>query len=218
MKFVAMEYDLLHLCDALERSAGGATAAELQVFCYLGSLISIYAGEGTEDWLYQFSATPAGAPYSRALAGSLDGLRARGLVLDVPAGRPALSTIKRRSPAPTVLVLSDLGHEERRLLSRFPSCATRERFLEAAGATTLTQPLASVTDALSYEPGLRRALDRMSPTALLEDASLERVLEQFSVIHEELGADVSKARDLLVPVSIWLSFLSGYAEDVARAA
>lgn len=218
MEDVALEYDLLYLCAALERSAGGVTAAELQVFCYLAALVSIYAGESGERWLYQFSATPAGAPYSRALANRLDGLRARGLILDMPAARPGPGNVTRRWPAPTVLVLSELGHEEHRSLSRFPSCAARERFLEAAGAITLTQPLASVTDAMSYEPGLRRALDRLSPTALLEDASLDRVQHQFLVIDEALSASDACTQDLLVPVSIWLSFLSDCAEEGARAA
>jgi hypothetical protein len=226
MQGAALEFDLLHLCGALERSAGGVTAAELQAFCYLGALASLYAGQEAEQWLYQFNATPAGAPYSKALADTLDGLRARGLILDVPAvGRaaaPAAAVVPRRErqrwPTPTVLALSDRGREEYRELSRFASCAARARFLEAAGATTLTQPLASVTDALSYEPGLRRALERLTPTALLKDSSLHGALDQFAVLRDALGPNVAGEGDLLVPISIWLSFLSERAEAEASAA
>jgi hypothetical protein len=222
MTGAALEYDLLHLCAALERSAGGATAAELQVFCYLGALVAVYAGELAEEWPYQFSATPAGAPYSKALSDSLDELRARGSLLDVPAAfRPrgdGPAPPARRWPSPTVLVLSDLGHDERRALGRFPSCAARARFLEAAGACTLTQPLASVIDALSYEPGLRRALERPTPTALLEQTALEPAQHQFSVIRDALAESVAGDRDLLVGTSIWLSFLSEVAENDGVAA
>jgi hypothetical protein len=224
MQGAALEFDLLHLCGALEHSAGGAGAAELQAFCYLAALMSLYAGEEPTGWLYQFSATPAGAPYSKALADTLDGLRARGLILDVlaphAAGRATPHTMpepRRRWPTATVLVLSDRGVGEHDMLSRFASCRRRMRFLEAASASTLTQPLASVTDALSYEPGLRRALERMSPTALLEQSSLHYALNQFAVIRDALG-DTTAERDLLVPLSIWLRFLSELAEPRPKAA
>lgn len=222
-----MAYDALRTCRALGRAGAGTTAAELQVFAYLACLISIYDGHTAADWGYTFTATPAGSPYAKSLAETTDRLRARGLIVDRPAPRhrrpkaPVVeesSDSKRRWPAPTVLDLSSPGADELEALATLSSCRRRERFLEAATSAAQLMPLPSVTDAVTYEPNLRRALTRLAKTELLDEEGVATVKNQFEAIADALHEQPGQACDLLVPTAIWITFLSETADAERPAA
>ena len=191
-------YDALFIAEALSRFAGGAAAVELHLFSYLACLVSVYDGRGAEDWLYPFVATLAGAPFAEVLAQETDRLRAAGRLLD-------------EGP---LLVLSDDGRVELEVLSSFSSARAHAPYLEAACAAASLLPLPSVAHSVSQEPGLRRALSAEASRELLGDAELMLVDEQFGAISEALADRSGEHRDLLVPTTLWLSYLDASSRQL----
>jgi hypothetical protein len=224
---IVAAYDALRMCRALERAGTGATAAELQVFAYLACLISIYDRHAPAEWGYAFTATPAGSPYAKSLAETTDRLRARGLVVDRVAPRhrrPQAPVAEEQSVktgtgvAPIVLHISALGADELQALATLSSCRRRERFLEAATSAARLMPLPSVSDAVTYEPNLRRALSRLAMTELLDDEGVTTVQEQFEALADALREQPGQGTDLLVPTAIWITFLAETADAERPAA
>lgn len=219
-------YDALRMCRGLEQPGGGATAAEVQIFAYLACLMWVYDGRQASDWGYTFSATPAGSPYARDLAATTDRLRARGLIVDrlAPRYRPNAATAahsangRSRSPEPRVLGVSPVGASELAALATLQSCSLRERYLEAATSAARLMPLPAITDAVTYEPGLRQALRRTAKTELLDTDGVTVVREQFEVVIDALRTHENQGEDLLVPTVIWVGFLAETAETDRRAA
>jgi hypothetical protein len=82
------------------------------------------------------------------------------------------------------------------------------RYLDAASATALAIPLPAVADALSFEPGLRRALRFVKVRALLDEAGIALLEEQFAAVHAALADRGAAQEDLMVPAVVWLTYLS----------
>jgi hypothetical protein len=192
-------YDALFVTDALSRFADGAAAVELHLFSYLACLIAVYDGRGSQEWQYPFVSTPAGAPFAEVLAEEADRLRAAGRLLD----------------AGPLLVLSDLGKSELEALRSFPSAELRTRYLEVACSAATLLPLPTVAHAVSQEPGLRHALSAHAPRQLLGNAELMLVDEEFGAVTEALVERPGEHHDLLVPTTLWLSYLDATSRQVA---
>jgi hypothetical protein len=192
-------YDALFVTQALSRFAGGAAAVELHLFSYLACLVSVYDRKPADGWSYEFVATPAGAPFAEVLAQETDRLRAAGHLLD----------------AGPLLVLSEPGQAELPLLSDFTFIRERTPYLEAACAAASLLPLPTVANAVSQEPGLRHALSAEATRHLLGDAELILVDEQFGAVTEALAERSGERHDLLVPTTLWLSYLNASSRHVA---
>lgn len=202
MTIYTAAFDALAICRDLSRSAGGATASEVQVLAYLACLLSIYDGHDADRWGYSFAATPAGSPYARQLAQATDRIRAVGWLVD-------------RGP---VVVVSDTGAVEFDALAAFPSNRPRLRYLDAATAAATLLPLPAVADALAYEPQLRRALEYLGGLdELLDDEGLRLVRPHFAAVAEALEAASAGQGGLLVPAVVWLSYLAETGENAAIA-
>lgn len=186
-------FDALSIARALELTVHGSTAAELHVFAYLACLLAYYEGRSPDEWAYDFSSTPAGSPYADVLAQETDRLRAAGRIIVDAAG---------------VLALSSAGRSELKELRQLRSCSLRERFLEAACSVATLLPLPTVVDALAHDPQLQMALRHRSSRALMQPVGLALVDEQFSAIRLTLSQEVPSASDLLIPTSVWLTYLS----------
>lgn len=106
-----------------------------------------------------------------------------------------------------VLTLSERGAQELQSIRPLILNRRRERYLEAAAATALTMPLPAMSDALSYEPGLRGALRFMRTKALLDETGITLLEAQFEELGEALQGSAGKD-DLLVPSVVWLTFLA----------
>ena len=185
-------YDSLFVLDAIGFSANGATPGEVQVLSYLGCLMSVYDGQRAEQWGYSFTATRAGAPYADEIAMSLDQLVRGGFAsVDVP-----------------LIQISERGRNELRFASTLTLNERRRRFLDAATAAALAMPLPSVADALSFEPGLRRALRFVRTRALLDETGVGLLEEQFESLSETLGTELAATEDLMVPTVVWLTYLA----------
>jgi len=195
---VAAAFDALTVTGALQRSAHGAAVAELHIFAYLSCLIGVYDGSTPRAWQYDFTATPAGAPYAHVLDREIDRLRASGRLLDCG----------------DLLVLSHVGAEELEQLHSFPSLRARAPYVDAACATASLQPLPSVADAIAQEPQLQGALGLRGSRELLTDSGLLLLQRHFDVLKMALSEREGAPKDLLVPAAVWV----GYLAAVARTA
>lgn len=104
-------------------------------------------------------------------------------------------------------MLSVAGWAELELLGGFSSAEARTPYLESGCAAASLLPLPTVAHAVSQEPGLRHALSAKASRELLGDAELILVDEQFGAVTEALSERSGEHRDLLVPTTLWLSYL-----------
>lgn len=192
-------FDALFITDALSAFADGAGVVELHLFAYLACLISVYDGRDASSWGYPFVATPAGAPYADTLAAECDRLRATGLLID-------------HGP---LLRLGGQASDDLTFIRQFASARSRAPYLEAACAAATLLPLPSVTNAISQEPGLQQALGQHGSKELLNEAELMLVDAQFRAVNEALNEHSGSHSDLLVPTTLWLSYISAIARQVA---
>jgi hypothetical protein len=188
----AATFDALWLADALQRSVDGGSRAELHTLAYLGCLLAVFDGRAPAWWAYRFTATRAGAPFAQALSEGVDAAEQAGM-------------FRRRGH---VLRLTDRGRRELDVTAGWPLNARRVRYLDAASATALAIPLPSVADALSFEPGLRRALRFVKVRALLDEAGLALLEAQFAALESALAQQPRAEEDLMVPAVVWLTYLA----------
>jgi hypothetical protein len=192
-------FDALFITDALSAFADGAGIVELHLFAYLACLLSIYDGRDVSSWDYDFVATPAGAPYADALASECDRLRAMGLLVDHGL----------------LLRLGPQAHDDLTVIREFASARARIPYLDAACSAATLLPLPTVTNAISHEPGLQQALSQHGSKELLNQAELMLVDAQFRAVSEALTEHSGEHSDLLVPTTLWLSYINATAHTVA---
>lgn len=182
-------FDVLSVVTRMQPLVGGVLSSELHSFTYLACLLSLYAGRPAADWQYSYASTANGIPFSQDIEESSAFLRACGLL---------------GTDGPFISV-SDRGRRSYRLFASLSQNREREPFLEAACSSVLVLPVGAIHDALLNEPGLRQAVALSSSRTLLESPGLRLLYEHFNVIRKVLGP---QSRDLLVPASVWLSYLS----------
>ncbi len=183
-------FDVLRLTDQLMTASEGSSEGELHTLAYLSCLLAVFDGKQPGWWGYGFTATKAGTPFSVSLRQAVQHALRAGFV----------------SLCDRVLTLSEVGSQELQSISGLTLNSRRQRYLEAAAATALTMPLPAVSDALSYEPGLRGALRFMRTKALLDEAGMTLLEEQFEALGKVVEDSVED--DLLVPSVVWLTYLA----------
>lgn len=184
-------YDVLQIATQLTASADGMTEGELHTLAYLGCLLSVYDGHEASWWGYRFTATRAGAPFGYALSQALDLARDAGLL----------------AQGDSTWSISARGRTELEQLTPLVLNNRRLPYLAAAGGAALAMPLPSLASALSWEPGLRRALNFVLTRELLDETGLSLVLEQFEALGDALAGDTAGI-DLMVPAVVWLTYLA----------
>lgn len=183
-------FDALQLTDQLTATSEGVSEGELHTLAYLSCLLAVFDGRRPAWWGYGFTATRAGTPFAPPVRQAVNDA--------VRAGFLSLSD--------RILTLSELGSQELESIATLILNRRHGRYLEAAAATALTMPLPAVSDALSYEPGLRGALRFMRTKALLDEAGMTLLEAQFDALGDALYGSVKD--DLLVPSVVWLTYLA----------
>jgi hypothetical protein len=195
-------FDILALTGTVGGTLDGLTQGELQSLDYLACLMAVYDGHPPQWWGFGYSVTETGAPFAREPSAAVGGLvAARWLLRDGRVHR--LSTAGRTE----FDFESTLGPNQRRL-----------RYLRAASSAALSMPLPSISDALSHEPGLRRALSYLRRKQLLDETSLALLSEQFAALTDGLGRAPQDREDLMIPVVVWLTYLTQTGDPQRDAA
>lgn len=187
-------FDSLHVGLYLERVLRNFAEAEVHLFAYLGCLLSLYRKRPVSDWGYGFSGTRNGAPFSVELNESLATLKSAGML---------------RSEG-EFLRLTETGKAECQGLSDLSINQERLACLEGACGCLLTMPVGVVRNALFQEPMLKPAVRLNDARPLLEGPGLSLIYDQFSELSAAIGVNVS---DLMLPATVWLTYLSRTAPD-----
>lgn len=187
-------FDSLYVGRYLENALRNFAEAEVHLFAYLGCLLSLYRKQPVSDWGYGFSGTRNGAPFSVELNDSMAALRSAGMV-----------TTERE-----YLNLTEPGKLECDGLSQLSINHERIGCLEGACGCLLTMPVGVVRDALFQEPMLKPAVRLSDARPLLERPGLTLIYDQFSELSDAIGVHVS---DLLIPATVWLTYLSRTTPD-----
>jgi len=187
MANASASFDFLFVTGKLCARFGTGTFGEIHLFSYLACLLSLFRRQPVADWGYSFAGLDTGSPFSADLQAACRELELAGLVTD---------------NAGTITITTE-GRKELEFLSTLQHFGSRKSYLTAALESLLSFPVGMVRNALSMEPGLRPALKLGGTRPLLEEAGLAQLYEHFEALYGVLG----QAHDLLVPSSVWLTYL-----------
>jgi hypothetical protein len=180
-------FDSLYTGSILQRHFGNIARGEIHLFTYLACLLSIYSGHAADDWVYGYAGTKMGAPFSTELDSAIEDVLRNGM-----------------ATGNEFLEISRSGLHEVTELASMSFFSSRIIFLEAACCSVLALPVGIVRDALSHEPNLRPISRLGTSRRLLDRAGLDLLYEHFDALRTAVGA----VPDLLVPATVWLSFLA----------
>lgn len=182
-------FDALNIVATLDKPLGGATRMEIQRISFLSCLLSIYQARPVSDWGYRFANTGAGAPFSDQLNEAVSRLLGTA-ELEESGGR---------------IRITESGRKMHSMLANFDSLANRPACLEAAGASMLAVPRATMAEGLDQEPTVAASHLRSRATMLLEEPHLTMLHDHFRVLAEVIPPSQG---DLFSPSVLWLSYMS----------
>lgn len=189
-------FDVLELTSFLTRTRSGATEAELHALSYVACLLAVFDERDAGWWRYSFTTTEVGAPFSTAISDALEACTAAGTVARVN----------------DLVRIGERGERNLQVFRRQRSFAQRLEYVSTACRATLTMPLPMLTEAVTREPQLRSATTLKKAKHLLDVGGLDLLAPHFvglrAVMSETVGPD---STDLLVPLSVWLTYLSNVA-------
>jgi hypothetical protein len=180
-------FDFLFIAEELSVKLGSATVGEVHLFAYLGCLLSLFKGQPVSEWGYGFAGLEAGAPFSPDLQESCAELERAGFVKNTMSQ----------------MTVTEIGRQQIEILGDFATLGGRKPYLAAACASLLSFPVGMVRSAMSMEPGLRPVWNVGGMRPLLAITSLEQLHEHF----DSLIMAVGQTSDLLVPSTVWLTYL-----------
>lgn len=193
-------FDSLSVCIKLEKVLKDVAVAELHLFTYLASLLSLYRKQPIADWGYQHTNTKVGAPYSHEVQTAIPQLVLSGFLSYTKDG---------------FVVATIDGHEEYGFWVTLSQNRRRETFLEGACASVLALPVGIVRDAVLSEPELRSATAVDSTRTLLEGPGIELLYEQFAALNEAIGIEIES---LMTPSVVWLTYLARTSDKLVASA
>ena len=189
-------FDCLSIGLRIQTALGNVSSGEVHLFAYLACLLSVYEGSAASNWGYTFAGTHHGSPYGPELEDARQQMLALGLL----------------AQDNEYLTISDLGRQERDDLTGLSQNLRREKYLEAACSSLLTLPVGVIRSALSEDPMLKSSSSLRSTRTLFAGAGLELLYDHFRALSTAIGAGTV---DLLVPATVWLTYLSRATVDKA---
>jgi len=185
----AATFDVLAIHGHLRRSIGPISRSELHLFAYLGCLLSLYDRMPASEWRYPFAATQSGAPFSADLDSAFRDALLDGVIsVDV---NPELSQ------------LTTEGDEELADLSTLLTMKARDRYLEAACATSLMLPVSMAREAVGSDARIKSAATLQTTRALLTSDWYTDIHSQFDALRSAVG---DASIDLLAPAVVWVRY------------
>lgn len=182
-------FDCLQIASELGDSLNGVSRMDFQRLTYLSCLLSIYQAKPVADWGYKFANTGAGTPFSDELNNAVAFLAGTGQI-EERGGR---------------FVLTETGVALLKTFRKLSSNDGRSACLDAACASMLAVPLATMAQGLDHEPTVVASHQRSNSTMLLEEPHLRLLHEHFDVLSKVIPPHVA---DLFSPSVLWLSYVS----------
>lgn len=189
-------FDILFLLKNMKIKYKELSFYEISVLLYLSKLLSIYDGNISSSWKYDFTNSESGAPISRDILNELETLSEVG---------------KIETKDNLYFNLNDVtvtGKIE--LLSQQYIFNWRTKYIECSINATLTKSIPKVLNAIQNEPGIRyyKQLERSGVLHDESDKEIDGLFSDFTVLKEVAG---DSREQILVPASIWIEYLS---EDI----
>lgn len=188
---VKANFDIIYYLSHPRNQYNEQTSYEINTMLYLAELLSIYDGQNTRSWGYNFARNRYGAPMSVELENEINFLLSKGILNDSGEGYYHISD---EIFANTIL-----------LQAKTSIFRTRTKYIDAAIDSLLTKSFPRVVSAIKNEPGisLMDTLDRTS--TLLNDTLVKALYEDFGVLQSVIG---DPEIELVVPASLWIDYLS----------
>lgn len=182
-------FDCLQIASELGDSLSGVSRMDFQRVTYLSCLLSIYQAKPVSDWGYKFANTGAGTPFSDELNDAIAFLSRTGQIFESDS---------RFTLTPNGAVMLET-------LRGFASNGGRSACLNAACASMLAVPRATMTQGLDHEPTVLASHLRSNSTMLLEEPHLQLLHEHFDTLSKVIPPSIG---DLFSPSVLWLSYMS----------
>jgi len=180
-------FDALSIAGALSRSYQSTSLGEIQSVSYLACILSVYDGQPSSEWGYEFAVTETSSPFSVSILNAVDRLEKIGF-LQADDGRYSLSPE---------------GDETASSWASMHRFKDRQKYLMGATGAADALPLPALSAGLLEEPQVASAIRLGVDRPLLGDVSLIVLHRYFQSLEESLGAGV----DLLIPAVVWLTYL-----------
>ncbi len=181
-------FDALSLGERMSDLVEGFSRPEVHLFAYAACLLSLYEGQPTADWGYEFASTENGLPFSPEVDEAIDTGIGLGLM---------------HSHGP-LIVLTDEGRTELAGLRQMEGSKIRERYLAGAADALLVFNPGNIREAFNYDPAISYLKKGNRTDWLLTTPVVERLYGNFQQLRAALAYD---ARDLSVPLVSWLKYL-----------
>jgi hypothetical protein len=188
MSSAAAYFDILALGDRMTDLVEGFSRPEMHLFAYAACLLSLYEGQPTADWSYEFVSTDNGLPFSSDLD--------EGIETGLAIGHLHLHR--------SLIVTTAEGRAELVGLRQMAELRGRERYLEGAADSLLVLNPGNVREAFNYDPAIRFLKTGHRTDWVLTPPVVERFYANFQQLRVALAYD---ARDLSVPLIGWLKYL-----------
>jgi len=177
-------FDSLSIAHKLDNSIDGFEIDEIHLFAYFSAILFAYQGNSMSNWAYSFIVGENGYPHSKDLSDSIERNRVNGYF----------------SQEGHFLTITGRGTDEfRRFYKLFPTYFNREKFIDAACATSIIIPYKEAKAALLEDPNLKKTQDLANEDWVTFD------YDQLQKVTKELGAPVG---DLLIPAVTWIELLN----------
>lgn len=178
--------DVVFLVGLAPSSLAPISIAELHLYAYLANLISLNRGVPVSDWGYAFSVTADGFPFAHDLEEARTNLIRRSIIREDDGN----------------LGPEELLRAETAVLDSLVQSARRKEWLNDAFACALNFPKGAIRDAINRSPGGVATLRHRRASALLKEAHVAEIYEEFALVKRVLGLE---AENLLQPIVVWLS-------------
>ncbi|MCA9374738.1 hypothetical protein KC622_00235 [Candidatus Dojkabacteria bacterium] len=175
-------FDSLSIAHKLDNFLDGFELEEIHLFSYFAAILYHYSGKPVDDWKYGFIVSSNGYPHSKILHDAIERHISSGLFEE----------------RVTYHIITSRGADEFNKFLELKLLKGREKYLDAACATSILVPYKETKRALLEDPSIRRA------TELANDDWLAFSNDKLKEITQALGAPVD---ELIIPAVSWIRFL-----------
>lgn len=187
-------FDVLYLVSNISTKYNELSFYEINVLLYLSKLISIYDGQTSESWKYEFTVSESGAPISKDILSEIESMQSNFVLA---SNDDIYFSIKNKQFVESAI--SNLSTQQ--MFTR------RVKYLQCSVDALLSKTLPTIVNAMQSEPGIKefRTLDRAGILHDISDIAEDDIFVDFRTLKSIIGEAKS---DVFVPACIWIDCLS----------
>lgn len=194
MNNIYANFDILYLMLNIKIKYSELNIYEINVMLYLAQLLSLYDGNLSSKWGYAFTSNEYGGPLSAEIALELKDLCDNNKILH--DDEKYYSIIEDNKLVNNINALSN------QFMFKW-----RTKYTQCAIDSIMLKTLPQITNAIQNEPGIAhlKSLNRHSTLHDDSDKSVDSLFDDFKLLKNVVG---DARKQILVPASIWIEYLS----------